>query len=116
VAVETRIDADDEWFVGEDRVLRFRFVEGDTTGIAGWPMEFALFARRAKPSDPPLLTAPAAGVDATDVTPALAQVIIDGDTTALLDPGVYGFALRRTDVGARSILSFGPCELRSVTS
>lgn len=113
MAVESRIDADEEWFVGEDRVLRFHFREGDTEGIAGWTMTFELYERRAKPTDPAVATAAAVGVAATADEPARAVVQINGDATTTLGAGVYQFVLRRTDVGARSILAFGPVELLS---
>lgn len=112
MAVESRIDADDEWFVGEDRVLRFTFVEGDLTDLAEWAMSFTLYPRRAKLDADPLLTAPAVGYAAVPGAPAHARVSIDGTASAALEPGIYQFVLARADVGARQILSFGPAEIR----
>lgn len=117
MAVESRIDADEEWFVGEDRVLRWSFTEGDTAGIAGWPMTFELYARRAKDGDAALATATPTGVEAVaGVSPARAVVQIDGDATLALGPGLFKYVLRRTDTGARHVLAFGPVELLSAVS
>ena len=116
MAVETRIDADADWFVGEDRVLRFVFTDGDTDGIESWPMVFELFARRAKPGDVPLLSVPVVGIAAVGLEPAFATCQVSGDATALLGAGVFQFVLRRTDEGNRAVLSYGPAELREVTA
>lgn len=117
MAVESRIDAGDEWFVGEDRVLRFLFVEGGaTTDIASWEMVFQLFARRAQPGDVPLLEVPASGSAATTTLPAEATVVVDGDATLAIGAGVYQFVLSRTDVGSRAVLAFGPAQIRSAVT
>lgn len=116
MAVEIRIDATDEWFVGEDRVLRFRFTSGETAGIDGWGMELALYGRRAADTDAPLLTVPVSGFPETVGEPAYAVAQINGDQTALLGAGIYQLVLRRTDAGERSVLSFGPAELRSAVN
>jgi hypothetical protein len=114
VAVESRIDADDEWFVGEDRVLNFAMVKGDLTGFAGWSVVLELYPRRAVEGDAPVATWP--GVPQPQTTPPSVSVLIPSATTATIPPGVYQYVLRRTDTGARAILAFGPADLRSAVN
>lgn len=116
MAVESRIDADDEWFVGEDRVLNFTMIQGDVTGIADWTIAFELFERRAKQTDAPVLTLPAVGHAATATTPDRVTVAVAAIQTETLPAGVYQYVLRRTDDGARAILAFGPADLRSAVT
>lgn len=115
MAVQSRIDAEDEWFVGEDRVIRFTFDPAGTgVGFTGWEMVFELFGRRARADAEPLLTQVAAPV-VIEGKP-LAVVQIDGDATTDLGAGLYQFVLRRTDEGARAVLAFGPAELRTAVN
>lgn len=116
MAVESRIDADDEWFVGEDRVLNFTMVKGDVAGITGWTIVFELFERRAKQTDLPVRSFAAVGHDATAQAPARVTVLVDATQTASLPAGIYQYVLRRTDEGARAILGFGPADLRSAVN
>lgn len=112
MAVESRIDADDQWFVGEDRVFRFTLAEGNLPDLATWGVAFNLFERRAKPDAAPLLTAIGVGYAPAAGVPGQVQVTINGDDTLLLEPGLYQFVLARTDFGLRQILSYGPAELQ----
>lgn len=120
MAVESRINADDEWFVGEDREWRFRFVAGDVDDVAEWTMQLAFYSRRARDTDPPLVVVPASGVPASAVngvvTPAYAVAVVSAAETMTLRAGIFQFVLRRTDVGKRAVLSYGPAELRSAVS
>lgn len=115
MAEESRIDADDEWFVGEDRTIRFT-VSGDTDGIENWNITFELFTRRAKPGDAPLMVVDAVGVAATPTTLPTALVVVDGDETTAIGSGLYQYVLSRTDPGARAVLAFGPAELRTAVN
>lgn len=116
MAVESRIDAEDDWFVGEDRVLRFTFVAGDVSDVADWTLAFQLYARRAADGDAPLLVIPATGHPATATEPAYALVTVAAGQTEALGAGFYQFVLRRTDPGAVTVLSFGPAQLRSAVT
>jgi hypothetical protein len=126
VAESFRIDADEQWFVGEDRILQFDFISGDTYGIEDWTIAAELYARRAVDGDAPLATFPAVAtsVVAADpeadppvlAVPARATVTVDGDDTTDVGPGVYQLVLRRTDTGLRTVLAYGPVELRSVVN
>lgn len=113
VAVEVRVDADDQWFVGEDRTLRFRFVDGDTDGVETWTMLLEVFAARAPKGALPLYTEEATGVARTITTPAYATVTVSGDKTLEHGPGIFQIVLSRTDPGNRTILAYGPAEIRS---
>lgn len=113
MAVEGRIDADDDWFVGEDRTLRFRFVEGATDGIEGWNLLFELYASRPAKGAPPLFSETATGIARTLTTPAYATVTVSGDKTAAAGPGQFQYVLSRLGTGTRSVLAFGPATIRS---
>jgi hypothetical protein len=116
VAVESRVDADDDWFVGEDRVWRFRFVEGDVSDVVDWSMTLAFYSRKARESDPPLLTVPAVGIVGGGGQPALAVATVTAADSASLGAGLYQFVLRRSDTGHRTVLSYGPAQLRSAVT
>jgi hypothetical protein len=117
VAVEQRISADDGWFVGEDKVLRFT-VDGDTDGIAGWGLGFRLYAARSKDDDPPRLEILSGGgaivaTEATPTHPAIVTVTVTGEQTQTTGAGQFQFVLSRTDLGARNVLSFGAAAIQS---
>lgn len=115
MTVESRIDANEEWFVGDDRVLRFPVVSGDTAGIASWTTELQVYARNASDADPPLLAVPGTGVVGVAPDPAYVEASVSGDQTLALGPGIYQLVLRRTDSGSRVVLWLGPAEIRSVS-
>lgn len=116
MAVESNVNADDEWFVGEDRQWQFEFVSGDTSDIADWPMNLAFYHRRAKDSDPPLVVVPAVGVVGGPSAPDRAVATVTAAESMQLGRGIFQFVLRRTDPGYRTVLSYGSAELRSPVS
>lgn len=116
MAVESRIDADDEWFVGEDRLFRFKFISGDTTGIAAWPMTLSFYSKRAAEGDTPLASVEFVGEPGALGEPAYAVARVPAEITETLGAGIFKYVLRRTDVEARAVLAFGPAELRSAVS
>lgn len=113
MAEQSRIDADDEWFVGEDRVIRFTFTRGDVSDITEWNMVLELFARRAADDAVPLVSVPATGFSSD---PAVAVAVVPAADSIALGPGVYQFVLRRRDEGSAAVLSYGPAELRSAVN
>lgn len=122
MAVQSRIDADDQWFVGEDRQFRFTFTAGDTDGIETWTLALELYAGDAMPSDEALVTVAAAGhaaVEGDEDTPAEAAYIVATVPSAEsieIGPGHYQFVIRRTDDGQKEIFGYGPAQLRSVVT
>lgn len=120
MAVEQRISADDGWFVGEDKTLRFS-VEGDTDGIEGWALGFRMYGKKARDTDLPLLNISSAGgpIVATAAAagrPAIVTVTVTGEQSQTLGAGVFQFVLSRTDVGARNVLSYGAAALQSAVT
>lgn len=113
VAVEDRIDAADDWFVGEDRDLRFIFADGDVEGIEDWTMVFAVYSRRAAAADLALVSINAAGVAAADGVAAYAAVHVTAAQSTTIGAGNFQYVLSRTDVGHNTVLSLGPAQLRS---
>ena len=120
MAIESRVNADDDWFVGEDREWQFRFVEGDTSDVPDWTMELAFYPRRARDNDAALLTVTATGVTGgfTQNGPvdAAAVCTVTAANTFTLGAGYFQFVLRRVDPGRRSVLAFGSAELRSAVN
>lgn len=116
MAVESNVNADDDWFVGEDRQWQFEFVAGDTSDVVDWTMNLAFYQRRAKDTDPPLLSVPVTGVVGGPDTPDKAVATVTAAESLQLGRGIFQFVLRRTDVGYRSVLSYGSAELRSPVS
>lgn len=108
MAVESSIQADDGFFVGEDKDLRFE-VEGDVAGLSGWQVEFALYPRRTNDPAPLVVKTQSNGISRGGTT---LTVHLVGDDTAVLAGGLYQYVLRRTDPGFRQVLAYGGVNLR----
>src|SRR6188472_2322723 len=91
------------WFVGEDRVWRFRVRDENNavpTGMAGWTYTWFLRERAESPNA--ILTKPGTVADALL---GLVDVTILRSDTLNLAPGRYHHALARTDSGTYWVLS-----------
>jgi hypothetical protein len=116
MAIEHHFTKDDHIFRGEDKKLRFPVFEEDNAtpkDVSGMALEWVLRGRR--PTDAALLTKTTAdgitvegifNVDPDVNTQEVVVDILDTDTEAL-DAGLYRHALKRTDPGSETILSFG---------
>ena len=105
-----RIDADDLWFCGEDKALRF--VVRDDTGAqlnaTGWHARWQLFPRRARAGATALITRDVVGEGGVIV------VKVPAEMTAVLPGGTYEHVLRRTDGEAFAVLAHDTVELGAV--
>lgn len=108
MASGARVDAADQWRVGEDK--RLIFTVYDDQGVKlnpdGWTATYRIFARRARPGDAPLASITglvgAGGVITVDVPAA---------STADLMAGTYEHVLRRVDEGNKAVLAYDSIEL-----
>ena len=113
MAVESPIEALDDWFVNEDKGLRFVLTPPEY--IAGWTFLFELRRRRAP--GPPLITkTSASGIVPTNVANGVVLVQINAADTVNLDGGSYHYVLWRTDPGNRTLLAFGGAVLRKAVA
>lgn len=109
MAVESSIEADDGWFTGEAKTLRYTLLDADDA--TGWTMTWELRRRR---SDAGPVVAKATN-DGVVGGPGQVDVNVDAADTLALAGGTYHAVLRRTDVGNEQVLSYGAVVLREVT-
>lgn len=110
---DSPIRQSDNWFIGEDRDLRYTVLDASAVAvnISGWTLEWVL---REKPwgataliTKTPALTTPGSGI---------CTVSIADDDTINLQPGIYYYTLRRTNAGAETVLAFGDAVLQQAST
>lgn len=107
MATQSNITASDYWFIGEDKTLSFAVVDASAVAvnITGWALEWVL---RRDAGDAALITKTVgSGITITNGAGGLCSVAIADTDTDNLDEGGYWHALRRTDAGTETVLSFG---------
>ena len=114
MSVRTNISATDHYIIGEDKQVQFLVVAstGAAQTMTGWALEFIV-----RP-DPDSTTSTISKTTASGIalsngngTNDRATVTITDDDTVNLRPGLYYYALRRTDSGSEQVLAFGTLEL-----
>lgn len=115
--VESRIDADDDWFVGESKVLRFTVtVPAGTTDFTDWSVRWRLYDRKNVLVMEKLSSANEvvlSEVTADSVTTRYAAVQVAADDYDAVSAGTYQHSLWRIDPGSEAVLSFGPVVIQS---
>lgn len=109
MAVESSIGADDGWFVGEAKILRYEFLDQDDT--TAWLLRWEL--RRRREDTPPVVLKTSASGIVGGVGFVLVNVLAV-DTLSLTSTDDYHAVLWRTDAGNEQVLSYGPVVLREV--
>lgn len=111
MSVESHVNLSDNWFVGEEKQLRFLIVDAAAAAlnVSAFTMEFALGQEGAN-----IFTK--SGEDITidngNGTNDRVTVSIDRNDTVDLPAGLYRHSLRRIDADAEQILSYGDVYLR----
>lgn len=115
MSITQNITADDRFFAGEDKSLRYFVVDsaGAAQDMTGWALEWVLRRSAAHPTATLTKTTGAAQIviDNGNGTSDMATVSITDDDTLNLVAGQYVYALRRTDAGSEQVLAFGTLEL-----
>lgn len=110
------ITEEDEFFIGEDKILAFPAFDEDDSPLSvpgGWTFEWIL--RNNPSSEETLIDKNNAAIS---LYPTQAgsntgiQVLVDAVDTLALEPGVFFHTLRRTNLGSKSVMAYGPCVLR----
>jgi len=115
---EATISAADNWFIGEDKTLRFTVLDSTGTAaqnITGWALEWIL-RTRPDAEGTAIYKAGTAAITITDGSAGICDVAIADTDTGTLSPGEYYHTLRRTDEGSETVLSFGKVSLRQAAS
>lgn len=107
MAIESSVEEDDEWFVGEHKVLRYA-VEGAPDDLDTWAMKWSIFRRR---ESTPILEITT--VTVADLLAGVVTVEVTKDQSEQIGAGTFRMALERTDVGAEAVLSYGNAVLRA---
>lgn len=120
MSTESAIRVSDNWFVGEDKVFRFKVKDAAGAAInmtaGGYSLEWVL---RTAPNGTVLLTKTlGSGITIVngDATNDAADVTVTDDDTLNApinaEPGVYYHTLRKTNPGDEQVLAFGDAFLR----
>lgn len=112
MAKESPITASDQWFVREDKTLKWTVYQSNGTtlqNITGFTIKFYLLPLG---SDTPVVTKTAT---VTNGPNGLCEaVIVPGDTA--FAPDNYYYCLKRTDAGFNAVLAYGLATLLPNTS
>ena len=114
MSVRTNITQTDNYILGEDKQLQFLVVDsaGSAQTMTGWALEFIV---RSDPDSASTAisktTASGIAISNGNGTDDRATVTIADDDTVALRPGLYYYAIRRTDAGSEQVLAFGTVEL-----
>lgn len=121
MARQQNIGDTQDWFLGEDKTLKFEiYAEDDATiaDITAYAFQWAL-RRKEDGQEIVLNKTSGAGIAITgayDADPAVntqrAEVTIADTDTDALEPGTYYHALKRTNADHETILSYGEAFLK----
>lgn len=117
MAKEWNIDQDDDWFIGEKKVLQFQIFQADGVtpqDITGW--NFAYAVKQAAREAPDLLRkASGSGIAVTVPLTGIGQITVDAADTLQITEGNYEHGLMRSDSGSEAQLLFGYAYLNKGT-
>lgn len=99
----------DNFFIGEDRVLRFTVVDADgvAVNITGWALEWVLRVVPASTAASLTKTTGGGGITITSGAGGICEVAIADADTINLGEDRYFYTLRRSDSGNEVVLAFG---------
>lgn len=116
MAVEANITEEDEWFIGEKKIIEIQlFKDDEVTLEEDIDQKTYSFAVRQSWRDPNAFIEKesGAGVEVTDVGQAKVQITVEAaDYPTGLRPGTYIFALKRVDSGNEQIQTYGSVVLQ----
>jgi hypothetical protein len=126
MAVQFDIGEDKEFFLGEDKVVRFPIVDDDGVPLdfATWGLEF-IVRKTDKAKDPAIIykSTTNGGIVITgvynidsEINTQRAVITFDSEDTEFLKPITYRHSLKRTDIGSEGILSYGDFVLLQATA
>jgi hypothetical protein len=116
MAIRDDIDADDDFYTGEDKTITVTIYQADDTtaqNITGWALSYTW--KRAKTdadADAVLTKTTSNGITLTTPTDGVCTIAIaDTDTDGLV-ARTYWHELKRTDAGSETVLTTGTVELQ----
>lgn len=113
MSIESHIALSDNFFIGEEKDLKFSIV--DAAGVALDVSSYTLKWVMGVEGQTPLIDISGGKITFEDDAGTNDRVIVEVDRSVTVDlkPGnPYKHALRRTDAGLEQVLSFGDCYLR----
>ncbi len=111
MSVEAAILATENWFIGDDRVVKFVVKDpaGVVIDITGWSLAWYL---KTTAGGKILIThTTGSGVTITDATNGLCEVAVADTDTSGLDVGGHYHVLKRTNAGVATTLAYGEAVL-----
>jgi len=116
MAIRDDIDADDDFFTGEDKTITATIYQADGTtpqNITGWSLSY-LWKRAKTDADAEAVLVKTTTAGITLTTPVSGEctiTIADTDTDGLV-ARQYWHELKRTDAGSETVLTTGTVELQ----
>jgi hypothetical protein len=116
MSIDAPITEEMQWFVGEDKTLRFTVVD-DTPGhlpvnINGWEFEWMLREYADAPRPYVVKQMGPTGIVIQSAAQGIVDVLIQDENTEELPGGVFYHTLRRIDDGSSSVLAHGEAVLQ----
>jgi hypothetical protein len=116
MAIERNITADDDFFLGEDKVLTDTIYQSDGTtvqNVTGWAISF-MVKKHATDADASakITKTTGAGIVLTTPLSGLITITLTDTDTASLPADSYPYEVKRTDDGSETVLTFGRLTLR----
>lgn len=105
MAVESNIDASDQWLAGEDKTLLFT-VRGPADDLEAWTVEWTLYPAEGDPV-PVTVGIQKIPADGIGDLPTIIVPVPAAATADLSTDLVHSYVLRRVDAGARTVLAHG---------
>lgn len=107
MSVESDIPRTSYWFRTETKVLEFTIYQADGVtpeNITGYSITFEFCQNDYTTVYSKTV---GSGIVLTDAVNGVLQVTVDPADTSALTPGVYRYALKRTDAGSEAVLAHG---------
>jgi hypothetical protein len=116
MAIERNITADDDFFLGEDKILVDTIYQSDGTtvqNVTGWAISF-MVKKNATDADASakITKTTGAGIVLTTPLSGLITITLTDTDTASLPADSYRYEVKRTDDGSETVLTFGRLTLR----
>lgn len=110
------IDADDDFFIGEDKTLPVTIYQANKRtiqNITGWGLSWMLKGSLTDADADAVLTKTTTnGITLSAPSSGVCTIAIADTDTDSLDPATYVHELKRTDAGSETVLFQGRCVLK----
>lgn len=116
MAIRDDIDADDDFYTGEDKTITVTIYQSDGAtpqNITGWSLSYVWKRAKTDADSAAVLTKTTAnGIALTTPVDGVCTVTISDTDTDSLTARTYWHELKRTDAGSETVITTGTVELQ----